>query len=54
MQRWNEETTLAELLDDPLIGMLMHSDGIDRDCIEQMLATIAKGRTWVAATECLQ
>lgn len=35
------ETTLAELMQDPLIGLLMRSDGVDRNCIETMFEQLA-------------
>jgi hypothetical protein len=33
--------TLAELVRDPLVGLLMRSDGVDRDCIEALFQRIA-------------
>jgi hypothetical protein len=36
--------TLAELVRDPLIGLLMHSDGVDRHSIELLFERIARER----------
>jgi hypothetical protein len=36
--------TLAELVRDPLIGLLMHSDGVDRRSIEVLFERIARER----------
>ena len=38
--RW----TLAELVRDPLIGLLMRSDGVDRHSIELLFERIARER----------
>ena len=32
-----EEYSIAELLDDPIAGRLMKSDGVDRQALEQLL-----------------
>jgi hypothetical protein len=36
--------TLAELVRDPLIGLLMHSDGVDRHSVELLFERIARER----------
>lgn len=36
--------SLAELVDDPLVGLLMQSDGVDRCEIERLLERIARER----------
>ena len=38
------QCTLAELVRDPLIGLLMHSDGVDRHSIELLFERIARER----------
>jgi hypothetical protein len=36
--------TLAELVRDPLIGLLMHSDGVDQHSVELLFERIARER----------
>jgi hypothetical protein len=36
------EYSLAELLDDPLVGVLMRSDGVDRRTLERLLDEIGE------------
>ena len=36
-----EEHLIAELLDDPIVGLLMKSDGVDREALECALHEIA-------------
>jgi hypothetical protein len=36
-----EEHSIAELLDDPIVGLLMKSDGVDREALECALHGIA-------------
>ena len=36
--------SLAELIDDPLIGLVMKSDGVDRHELELLLARVARKR----------
>jgi len=36
--------TLAELVRDPLIGLLMHSDGVDRHSVELLFERITRER----------
>jgi len=39
-----DHCTLAELVRDPLIGLLMHSDGVDRRSIELLFERIVRER----------
>lgn len=39
------EPWLAELVSDPLIGLLMKSDGVDRRSIELLFERLAQRRT---------
>ena len=39
------ESSLAELIADPLVGLVMKSDGVDGRCIELLFETIARSRT---------
>jgi hypothetical protein len=43
------ECSLAELIDDPLIGRLMKSDAVDRRNLEALLERVA--REWERATK---
>jgi hypothetical protein len=38
------ESSLAELIEDPLVGLVMKSDGVDRRCIELLFERIATKR----------
>jgi hypothetical protein len=38
------EYRLEELLDDPLVELVMKSDGVDRRCLEEMLERVAEGQ----------
>jgi hypothetical protein len=40
--------TLAELVRDPLIGLVMHSDGVDRHSVELLFDRIARERQGLA------
>jgi hypothetical protein len=45
-----DNLTLAELVQDPLVALVMKSDGVDRDCVEALFkrigtATAAGGST---------
>lgn len=44
--------TLAELVRDPLIGLVMKSDGVDRRSIEDLFERVARGRPLAAAQGC--
>ena len=45
---WTSEVRLAELLDDPVVGLVMKSDGVDRYSLERLLATVGRERVRVA------
>jgi hypothetical protein len=38
------EWTLAELIEDPLIGLMMKSDGVERRCVELLFERLAQHR----------
>ena len=40
----NAECSLADLIDDPLIGLVMKSDGVDRRELELLLQRVTRGR----------
>lgn len=44
MDRRGREYSLAELIADPLIGLVMKSDGVERRCIEVLFDRIARTR----------
>jgi hypothetical protein len=46
------ESSLAELVEDPLIGLLMKSDGVDRRSIELLFERVARGDRYREATPC--
>jgi hypothetical protein len=39
------ECSFAELVEDPLVGLLMKSDGVDRRSIELLFERVARERT---------
>lgn len=43
------ESSLAELIDDPLIGLVMKSDRVEGRCIEILFEKIASSRTAAAS-----
>lgn len=45
MNEKSTEPSLAELVSDPLIGLLMKSDGVDRRSIEVLFERLAKERS---------
>jgi hypothetical protein len=45
-----EDCTFAELVRDPLIGLVMKSDGVDRHSIELLFERIARERQSFAPT----
>jgi len=50
--RWcHDEPTLDEILADPLIGVLMRADGVDREQLERDFARIFDEREERAAAE---
>jgi hypothetical protein len=44
MNWWNREPTLAELLSDSLVRLVMAADGVDADELETMLREVAQSR----------
>ena len=46
------EYSLAELVEDPLIGLLMKSDGVDRHSIELLFERVARSARYSEATPC--
>ena len=46
------EYSLAELVEDPLVGLLMKSDGVDRHSIELLFERIARSDRYREATPC--
>ena len=38
------ECSLAELVEDPLVGLLMKSDGVDRRSVEHLFERVARRR----------
>jgi hypothetical protein len=44
MNWWYREPTLAELLSDSLIKLVMKADGVDADALETMLRNVAASR----------
>jgi hypothetical protein len=49
----NTEYSLAELVDDPLVGLLMKSDGVDRRSIELLFERVARSDRYRTVTPCL-
>ena len=52
MDHKTAEYSLAELVDDPLVGLLMKSDGVDRRSIELLFDRIACSASYREATRC--
>jgi hypothetical protein len=52
MNHKTTEHSLAELVEDPLIGLLMKSDGVDRRSIELLFERIARGDRYRETTPC--
>jgi hypothetical protein len=48
----NTEYSLAELVDDPLVALLMKSDGVDRRSIELLFERVARSARDREATPC--
>jgi hypothetical protein len=46
------EYSLAELVEDPLVGLLMKSDGVDRRSIELLFERVAHSARWREAAPC--
>jgi hypothetical protein len=47
------QCSLAELMEDPLIGLVMKSDGVDRRDLELLLERVARERGAIARSEVL-
>jgi hypothetical protein len=52
MDHRTTESSLAELVEDPLIGLLMKSDGVDRRSIELLFERVARSDRYREATPC--
>jgi hypothetical protein len=46
------EYSLAELVEDPLVGLLMRSDGVDRRSIELLFERVARSPRYREAAPC--
>jgi hypothetical protein len=46
------EYSLAELVEDPLVGLLMKSDGVDRRSIELVFERVARSPRYREAAPC--
>lgn len=46
------EYSLAELIEDPLIGLVMKSDGVDRRSLELLFERVARDRAPAADVRC--
>ena len=46
------EYSLAELVEDPLVGLLMESDGVDRLSIQLLFERLARSARYCEATPC--
>ncbi|MBV9862862.1 MAG: hypothetical protein JO267_12035 [Alphaproteobacteria bacterium] len=44
MRACTETASLADLMDDPMVAMLMKSDGVDRPSLENLLSNVAQQR----------
>jgi hypothetical protein len=40
------ECSLAELMEDPLVGLVMQSDGVDRCELELLFERVGRGQAW--------
>jgi hypothetical protein len=52
MDHQTTEYSLAELFEDPLIGLLMKSDGVDRPSIELLFERVARSGRYRETTPC--
>ena len=52
MDHRTTESSLAELVEDPLIGLLMKSDGVDRRSIELLFERVTRSDRYREATPC--
>jgi hypothetical protein len=46
------ECSLAELMEDPLVGLVMQSDGVDRCELELLFERVGSGQAWTDRREC--
>jgi hypothetical protein len=52
MNHKTAEYSLAELVEDPLVGLLMKSDGVDRRSIELLFERVARSARYREARSC--
>ena len=52
MNNRTTEWTLAELVEDPLVGLVMKSDGVDRRSIELLFERVARSARYREAAQC--
>ena len=52
MDRKTTEYSFAELVEDPLVGLLMKSDGVDRRSIELLFERVARSPRYREAAPC--
>lgn len=52
MDRKTTESSFAELVEDPLVGLLMKSDGVDRRSIELLFERVARSPRYHEAAPC--
>jgi hypothetical protein len=52
MDHRTTESSLAELVEDPPLGLLMKSDGVDRRSIELLFERVARSDRYREATPC--
>ena len=45
------ECSLAELMEDPLVGLVMQSDGVDRCELEFLFERVGRGQAWADPRE---
>jgi len=45
------ECSLVELMEDPLVGLVMQSDGVDGCQIELLFERVGRGQTWADRSE---
>ena len=52
MDHKTTEYSLAELVEDPLVGLLMKRDGVDRRSIELLVERVARSARYREASQC--
>ncbi len=52
MDQKTRECSLTELVEDPLVGLLMKSDGVDRRSIELLFERVARSTRYREPTPC--